>query len=185
MRFTRTLTATILSVACSAALAEEAATPSSEPARLRLFGQNGVNVKYYPNSACRGGESVSVSGGIGDAFSSFIGAAKNKSIGMPASPNTENQSARDGMLSKAYYREYEVTPGQPITITMHFQSNPGKRYMYCTTVATSFVPEQGKNYEGTFEIQDGICLQVVNELQNTSEGTMLKPVAVTAAEACS
>lgn len=178
----------MLAVACNVALAEEVEKPvdqADKPARIRLYGQNGVNVKYYVNSSCIGGESVSVSGGIGDAFSSFLGTSSNKSIGIPPSPTSENLTARNGMLSKAYYREYEVAPGQPITITMRFQSNPGNAYKYCNTTATTFIPEKGKDYEAALEVTDNRCIQAINELQGTSEGTMVTPVIAHAALACS
>ena len=55
-----------------------------DTARLRLFGRNGVLVEFYRNSSCIGGpgEKTTVSGGVGDAFSSFLGSAKNTAIGM-------------------------------------------------------------------------------------------------------
>lgn len=177
----------ILAMVCNVALAEEAEKPvdkTEKPTRVRLYGQNGATVTYYVNSACAGGESVSVSGSIGDAFSSFIGTSSNKSIGMPSSPTSENLAARNGILSKAYYREYEVEPGQPITVTMRFQSNPGNTYTYCNTRAMTFIPEKGKDYEGALEITDNRCTQVINELQATSEGTMVTPVIANAALAC-
>jgi hypothetical protein len=166
------------------ACANDPVAPALEPARIRLFGQNGIGVRYYPNSACIGGESVSVSGGLGDAFSSFLGTASNKSIGIPATPNTEQLGAKNGVLSKAYFREYPISPDQPITITMNFQSNPGKTYMYCQRIGTTFIPEKGKDYEGALSIRDGICMQMINELRVTPEGMVLHPVASSMAKPC-
>lgn len=184
----------------TAALAADPPAADKATARIRLFGQNAVMVNYYPNSKCDGGEGVRVSGGLGDAFSSFIGTAKNQSLGMPETPNTTNLSARDGMLSKAYFREYEITAGQPLTIAMGFREAraappaaiPGAtatvttRAVSCRTIATTFVPEPGKDYEAALDIRssEGVCVQVINEVSATPAGVALTPVAVTKAPAC-
>lgn len=157
----------------------------SDSARIRLFGQNGMGVKYYPNSACYGGDSVTVSGGFGDAFSSFLGTASNTGIGMPETPNSGKPSARNGIFSKAFFREYKIAANQPLTIKLDFQSNPGVRYSYCKTIAGTFMPEAGRDYEISLDIKDGMCVPVLNELQSTSDGVILQPVVATKAERCS
>lgn len=163
---------------------EKKDTVNSDSARIRLFGQNGMGVKYYPNSACYGGDSVIVSGGLGDAFSSFLGTASNTSIGMPETPNSGKPSARNGLFSKAFFREYKIVANQPLTIKLDFQSNPGVRYGYCKTIAGTFLPEAGKDYEISLDIKDGMCVPVMNELQSTTEGLILQPVVATKAERC-
>jgi hypothetical protein len=182
--FVRSMGLVIVALLPVISVANDQAVPVADSARLRLFGQNGVGVNYYRNSACQGGENVRVSGGLGDAFSSFIGTASNQSIGMPDTPNTRNQAARNGILSKAYFREYQIAAGQPITITMSFKSNPGKRSEYCKTIATTFVPEKGKDYEGALDIVNDSCMQVINELQAGPDGVTLNPVPVALAPAC-
>ncbi|MFJ2990940.1 hypothetical protein ACIPF8_24055 [Collimonas sp. NPDC087041] len=166
----------------------------SDFARIRLFGQNGMGVKYYPNSACYGGDSVTVSGGFGDAFSSFLGAASNTSIGMPETPNSGKPGTRNGFFSKAYFREYKIAANQPLTIKLDFQSNPSPSvsfqkgqstgYLYCKTLAGTFVPEAGKDYEISLDIKDGMCVPVLNELQTNADGLVLQPVVATKAEHC-
>jgi hypothetical protein len=182
--------ALMLAVCPIISLAEEPAVEKkddlkSDTARIRLFGQNGMGVKYYPNSACYGGESVTVSGGIGDAFSSFLGTASNTSIGMPETPNSGKPSARNGLFSKAFFREYKIAADQPLTLKLDFQSNPGVRYGYCKTIAGTFVPEAGKDYEISLDIKDGMCVPILNELQSTADGVILQPVPASKAEHCS
>lgn len=177
--------------------AEKPSAEQANTARIRLFGQNGVAVKFYRNSICEGGEKVTVSGGLGDAFLSFLGATKNESIGMPDSQNTVNQSARNGPMSKAFFREYEIKAGEPITVAMtfmntpapvpkEFASLPGVGTKTCRSIVTTFVPEQGKDYEGVLDVRFdmGVCIQQINEVHATEEGVELIPVALSPAEKC-
>lgn len=199
---------TMLVVFSTAAFSDDQPALEKNTARIRLFGQNAVMVKYYPNSKCAKGDSVAVSGGLGDAFSSFLGTVKSQSIGIPETPNTKNMAARDGVLSKAYFREYEIVAGQPMTIAMGFreaQAAPpavlpvsaasGDRTanmaapsgaIYCRTIATTFVPEKGKDYEAALDIRssEGVCVQTIHEVNNTPGGVVLTPVAVARAEIC-
>lgn len=191
---------TVLASLSSPAIAEGPVTESHNATRLRLFGQNGVAVRYYPNSACHGGNGVTVSGGFGDAFSSLLGTVKNESIGIPDTPNTLNQAARNGILSKTFFREYEVVPGQPLTIAMTFMNTPNSPVKqangvtstpsseHCKTIATTFIPEQGKDYEGVLDIRRdlGLCIQSINEVKVSPHGGVeLTPVDVELAEPCS
>lgn len=197
----KTLCFALLSACAATAFAADQPAAEQGTARLRLFGQNAVMVKYYSNSKCDGGDSVSVSGGMGDAFSSFIGTAKNQSIGMPETPTTANLAARDGLMSKAYFREYEIAAGQPVTIAMGFREARAappavvpapvgaapSGTVSCRTIVTTFVPEKGKDYEAALDIRsrEGVCVQTINEVSAASGGVVLTPVAVARAEACS
>lgn len=163
------------SAASSAAPAatEQEAAPARTSARVRLFGQNGVLVEFFQNSTCvGGGQKTSVSGGMGDAFSSFAGRAKNISIGMKETPNTENLAKRDGFMSKAYFREYEVAGNQPITLKMHFRNTPGKS-LVCRNVGGTFTPEAGKDYEVAMDIHSDGCVASVQEIGQDAQGKVL------------
>lgn len=177
-----------LAVAASAAVAQvadvAAVSPAPPPAasKLRLFGQNGVGVVLHRNSACDGGaDSVRVSGGMGSAFSSFIGTVKNESLGMPETETTRRLAQRDGMMSKAFFKEYEIAPGQPVTVAMGF-SDVGMRKQ-CRNMAATFVPETGAAYEGRLDLdlQAGLCRFVVNRVG--SDGA-LSAVAIEPASTC-
>lgn len=166
-----------LTLGASAAIAQEAAPVAPQEqtarstARIRLFGQNGVLVDFYQNSSCVGGDAqkTRVSGGVGDTFSSFLGRAKNTSIGMKDTPNTENLSKRDGALSKAYFREYEIPGNQPLSLRMAFQSGPGAGVV-CRNLGGTFTPEAGKDYEVALGFRPGQCVAVVQEIRQDEQG---------------
>jgi hypothetical protein len=196
----RSASALLLSLCASTgAFAQEAApaaAPSAEAAsatptataRVRLFGQNGIMVHFYQNSSCVGGKGpkTTVSGGVGDAFGSFLGRAKNTSIGMPETPTTADLGKRDGYFSKAYFREYEIPGNQPMALRMAFQSAagaPGSKY--CRAFGGTFMPEAGKQYEVTLEVAPNECLAVVREIQQTASGPAnLRDIPVAAARDC-
>lgn len=161
--------------------------PARSTARIRLFGQNGFGVRFYENSACIGGKAkeTTVSGGVGDAFSSLFGSVKNVSIGIKDTPNTLNISKRNGIASKAYFREYEVAAAQPLTVQMSFQSNPGGSYAYCNAVGGSFTPEAGKDYEASLDVEAGSCVAVIREIADAADGSVqLQKVNVAPTKEC-
>jgi hypothetical protein len=162
---------------CGGSAAAQEAPPAGSAhstARVRLFGQNGVLVEFYQNSACIGGNGTktSVSGGPGDAFSSFFGRAKNTAIGMKETPNTQNLGKRDGMMSKAYFREYEVAANEPLAVRMHFQSGPGVG-VQCGSIGGTFVPQPGKDYEIGLELRPGQCMAIVQEIVPGTDGQVV------------
>lgn len=141
-------------------------------ARIRLFGQNGAMVAFYQNSTCIGGNGpkTTVSGGVGDAFASFLGRAKNTSIGMSETPTTTGLANRDGIMSKAYFREYEIPANQPLTLSMHFQNAAGvPGSLYCSTLGGTFTPEGGKEYEATLDFDAKKCTAHVREIQKNEQ----------------
>lgn len=143
------------------------------PARVRLFGQNGAMVSFYQNSTCIGGNATKtmVSGSLGDVFSSFLGRAKNTSIGMTETPTTIAIADRDGYFSKAYFREYEVPGNKPVTLEMAFQSAAGAPgSQYCSKLGATFTPEAGKEYEVALDVRSGQCLAAVREIQKSEQG---------------
>lgn len=164
-----------------------APAPEGGNARVRLFGQNGVTVRFYEDSACFGGHAkeTQVSGGMKDAFSSFLGRVDNTSIGMPATPTTLGIKQRDGAFSKAYFKEYQLAAGRPLTVWMHFQSNPGPAYTACGAIGGTFTPAAGKDYEVTLDLADGQCLATVREIGAAADGSVqLARVQVAPAAEC-
>jgi hypothetical protein len=157
----------IASAPAVATILEAASAPST--ARVRLFGQNGAMIDFYENSRCvgGGGPKTRVSGGFGDALSSFVGRAKNVSIGMTETPTTTQLAQRDGMFSKAYFREYEVAANQPVALDMHFQNAPGGAR--CNQFGGTFNPAAGKEYEVTLNIVGRQCVAVVKEIQKDGQ----------------
>lgn len=161
--------------------------PSRATARLRLFGQNGITVRFYENSACFGGQAreTQVSGGVGDTFSSFFGSVKNSSVGMRETPNTVAIKHRDGPFSKAYFREYAIGAGRPLTVWMRYQGNPGSVFATCGAIGGTFTPEAGKDYEASLDMANGHCLAVIHEVADAADGSaQLRDVSVSPTEAC-
>jgi hypothetical protein len=185
------LTCAILALSCAGVIHAEQTeliADKAPTARIRLFGQNAVMVKFYRNSTChgRGADETKVSGGLGDAFSSFIGTVKNVSIGMKETPNTVNLAKRNGYASKAYFREYELAAGQPLTIAMKFRDMMPNGSVYCRTIAGTFTPSAGKDYEAALDLGGGGCKAVIREIAAAENGEVsMQDVDVQVAAECS
>jgi len=171
----------ILSFTCiGASSAQNSASPAAAPsqapaagkARLRVFGQNGINTHLYQNSVCVGKGTKTTVGGLDKAFfSSLFGRPANKSIGMRETPNTRNIAKRDKLGSKAYFQEFELAANEPVSISMHFQSvelNAG-----CKLVGGTFTPVAGKEYELEVDVTRPQCVAVVQEIAQNSQGEVV------------
>ncbi|MBV8046768.1 MAG: hypothetical protein JO171_06430 [Paludibacterium sp.] len=150
----------------------------SDKARIRVFGHNGVGLNFYRNSTCyqqgffglTGGESVS--GRLGASFASFLGTATNSTIGMPETNSTIHLHDRDEVLSKMFYREFEVAPGEPLTVAAEL-GLPG---VTCSPLAVTFKPAAGKDYEFELLWQGKSCLLVASELVGETSPATLQPL---------
>ncbi len=187
--------ATVPEAAGAPAAPAEPATSSIS--RLRLFGQNGATAFLYRDSSCiRGMFSDGVekaSGGMGSAFSSFVGTVSNTSLGIAETETSKNLSRKDGMLSKAYYREYEIPADKPSSLRLGFRDvSPfyvvnGVRY---ETVSPScsgditFTPRAGADYEAAFSWEGKRCSVSINQVIAKEGKTELVPVPVTRAPGC-
>lgn len=186
----------------AAAAATEAASAPAAPAtsaisRLRLFGQNGATAFLYRDSSCiRGMFSDGVekaSGGMSSAFGSLIGSVSNTSLGIPETETSKNLSRKDGIFSKAYFREYEVPADKPSSLRIGFQDvSPfyvvnGINY---ETVSPScsgditFTPRAGEDYEAAFSWEGKRCSISINRVIAKDGKTELVPVPITRAPSC-
>jgi hypothetical protein len=192
------------SLFCSASFAEEAAkssiTPASDNAptsRLRMFGQNGASAALFRDSACVksfwSDDAEKVSGGFSSAFSSFVGTASNTSLGIAETDTTRNLSKKDGMLSKAYFREYVIRAEKPSSMRMGFRDVSsfyvanGIRYDAISPScngAISFTPHAGEDYEAAFSWEGKSCRLSMNQVVVKDGKTELIPVPVTLAPDC-
>ncbi len=154
---------------------------ASKNARLRVFGQNGAPtfVTYKENNKKI---NINVGGTIGSAFSSMIGTISSESIGMPKTPNSESVGKRNGILSRAFFREIVIPANTTIKIegsislpgnqnTMSKNSMTVYAKEICSSV-TNFIPEAGKDYEVT---GNGCSLSVI-EIIKTENGITFKPI---------
>ena len=186
----------------AAAAVTEAASVPAAPAtsaisRLRLFGQNGATAFLYRDSSCiRGMFSDGVekaSGGMSSAFGSLIGSVSNTSLGIPETETSKNLSRKDGIFSKAYFREYEVPADKPSSLRIGFQDvSPfyvvnGINY---ETVSPScsgditFTPRAGEDYEAAFSWEGKRCSISINQVIAKDGKTELVPVPITRAPSC-
>jgi hypothetical protein len=125
---------------------------------------------------------------LGSAFGSFVGTASNQSIGIPDTPNVKNITERDGILSKAYFREYVVEAEQPLALFLKLLgtpsgrgTNPGPQHhirRYCNAITGTFIPETGKDYEVTLDVEPGFCVARVNQVLIQDGEVVLLPVEV-------
>lgn len=191
----------------TAALISLTALSQSEPnnpeerpsSRIRVFGQNGAGSKIYPGMSCHqsffSSAGIKVSGGFGDAFSSFAGTIKNTSIGMPETVVSKNLSTRDGALSKAYFKEFEIPGNKPTTLTLGFKDVDNFYPANGTSIHTSgasctgdiyFISEPAKDYEVGFTRDGKACYLSVNEIvkKDGENIATLIPVEVRPAPAC-
>jgi hypothetical protein len=162
-----------------------AATPAAaEGARIRLFGRNGFMVDFFESSTCFGGDAkTSVSGTFGSTFASFLGKAKNVSLGMKDTPNTLSMAQKDAPFSKGYFREYKVAAGQPLTLRMSYSLPQG---MSCGPIGAMFIPEAGKDYEAILDVNFSArrCQIVLQEVQERGAETVLAEVRRAPAKTC-
>ena len=175
------ITACATSVSTGEAEKTDGGQKNASASRIRLFGQNGVRIVFYRDSTCYedglfgiGDKGETVSGGMGQSFSSFIGIASNASIGMPETTNTKNITKRDGTLSKAYFREYEIESEKPLTVL----AAAGMPNWGCNRISASFMPKPGKDYEVFLDVSfaEKVCRLQLKEIQVNEGVVELKPI---------
>ncbi|WCE05521.1 hypothetical protein [Pseudoxanthomonas sp. JBR18] len=152
-------------------------------ARIRFFGQAVIGLEFYRNTMCYGGDAESEtpsSRGFGGAF----GSKKSISLGMPVTPNVINLKQRNGILAKAFYREYAITAGEPIAIHGSYYEATSHMSRGCEDFGVSFVPEKDQDYEVALDLTDKFCRLVVSKISQTSEGVALAPVELKDAQEC-
>lgn len=149
-----TLTAAMLLSACSSAsqvVSSEAYHPETE-ARLRVYGQN-----QKPTLVAFGGKQMNAGSSFGDAFSSLMGTVKSTSLGMPATETSRSIANRNGLLSRAFFREIAVPAGQPVRVKSTFLGLSNRletptrteitHQRSCQSDWVTFTPQAGKDYE--------------------------------------
>lgn len=179
------------------ACASYAASKSSEgvgESRIRVFGQNGAFADLHAGSTCikrRGGERVS--GSLGSALGSLVGNISNVSLGIPETATTRNLRLKDGIASKAYFREYVIPAGVRTSLRLGFRDVSSFYEVGNVTYsdvspscsgAISFVPEAGQDYEVGFSWAGPTCQLSVNRVVQEGADVVLLPVPVEPAPKC-
>ena len=168
----RLLSLALLALACADARAVEDPAPQEaavevaatveRPARIRLFGQNGVGLTMYTNARCKDeyDEEVEASGSIGHYFKAMVRKKpENVTIGMPETADTRNLATRDKLWASPYYAEHPLVPGQPVMLKANIANGSGWTCNRGRGIEASFVPEPGVDYEGDMirDFEGGSC----------------------------
>ncbi|MDF7670121.1 hypothetical protein PT276_02690 [Orbaceae bacterium ESL0721] len=140
-------------------------------ARIRLYGQNQKpTIIYYFQNGHK--VEINTGGELADSFLSFIGLAKNQTIGIPNTTMSTNFVNYSGNLSKMFYQEFVIPTGVPITVR---NSYSGFRQDYkkdqpntttyqehsCNSKDLTFTPEAGKDYEAVPAFNSAECGVVI------------------------
>lgn len=178
-------------------IASPGAETTSLISRIRIFGQNNAKASLFKGMDCVksawSSDAILVSGRVGSAFGSLFGAVSNSSLGIAETETTKYLSRRDGIFSKAYFREYEIPAGKPTSLRLGFQ-NPSSFYKANGFIhahngsgcngAISFIPKAGEDYEVGFTMNDRECVLSVNRVVKKDDVADLVPVPVTVAPQC-
>ncbi|MBV7433514.1 hypothetical protein KRX19_00600 [Cardiobacteriaceae bacterium TAE3-ERU3] len=154
-------------------------------ARIRVYGQNGnptilnVGIDCATNPK---GIKINVGGGFGEALGSMVGSTSNESIGIPQTEVSTKLSAKDGILSKAFYRELIIPANKPVNVRPGLQKVGTEVHIgnipvfdnTCKTTTISFTPKPGKDYEAVGLRQGGGCNFFVSEI--TTEAGQLSEI---------
>lgn len=164
----RLLVMALAGFACADAFAVEDINPQDpvatveRPARIRLFGQNGVGLTMYTNARCEDeyDEEIEASGAVSDYFKALVRKKRqNESIGIPETDSTRNLASRDKLWASPYYTEYPLVPGQPVFVRANVANGSGWSCNRGRGIHIAFVPEPGVDYEGEMirDFDGGSC----------------------------
>ena len=96
---------------------------SGTQARIRLYGQNQKPTLITSGIDCTAGErgqKSNIGGSMGDAFGSLVGSVKSHSIGIPETDHSKALGSKNGILSRAFFREMAVPAGKAVNVETAF-----------------------------------------------------------------
>lgn len=151
---------------------------ASKDARIRLYGQNG-RPSFLTVNIDGKKEKVTVGGGLGQAFSSMVGAKGNESIGMPETELSKDPSAHSKFLSGIFFKEFVIPANNEISVTNEIIQLDHTHTHYtaaekittivkgknCKGNTVTFIPEAGKDYEVAPISSDRECGVTVYEIK--------------------
>ncbi|TGZ99338.1 hypothetical protein [Rodentibacter pneumotropicus] len=151
---------------------------ATKDARIRLYGQNGRPSLLTVNIDGKK-EKVTVGGGLGQAFSSMVGAKGNESIGMPETSLSKNPSAHSKLLSSIFFKEFVIPANTEVQVTNEIIPMDSTHTHYtatekittvikgksCKGNIVTFTPEAGKDYEVAPISSDRECGVTVYEIK--------------------
>lgn len=108
-------------------------------------------------SAGQKGKKISTGGSLGEAFGSLTGTVKSHSIGIAPTENSKRLGERNGILSRAFFREFVIPAGKTANVQTFYvgltnQHETATHIVMqqegsCKSQKGSFVPQPGKDYE--------------------------------------
>lgn len=160
-------------------------SPEKE-ARIRLFGQNQQPTIMTYGIDCQAGQrgkKINTGGSLGDAFGSLVGSVNSHSIGIAQTVHTQTLGEKNGILSRAFFREYVVPAHKAVNASTAFVglSNKLDTPSYtliqhegsCQSNTVSFTPQAGRDYE-VVGVTGKACGVAVLEVSKTGELTPVK-----------
>lgn len=174
LKFIAVAVSALVVVGCqTTAPVQPAAYSPTTDARIRLYGQNQKpTILEYVQAGKK--VKVNVGGSLGDAFSSFVGAAESESLGIAATQTSQNLKEYNGMLSKLFYREFVIPAGTPMKVKSAYvglttvsESATLKTTYYegsCTSAGIQFTPKAGVDYEVIPGNPGSVCSAVLAEV---------------------
>lgn len=147
-----------------------------QEARIRLYGQNQKpTIMTYEQSGKK--VKINVGGAAGDAFSSLVGTVKNSSIGIAPTQASQQLQQQNGVLSKAFYKEFVIPAGQSIHVRNGFiglsnvvSSASQTTIQYqgsCRGPELTFTSVVGKDYEVIANSKGSTCGVTILEVDAT------------------
>ena len=157
-------------------------------ARVRLYGLN-QKPSIMTVQTGQGGKGkvvkYSVGGNIADAFDYFICMGKNESIGIAETENARSIKSGEGILSKAFYREFVIPAGRPVEVENAFVGLTALPFAAkgvvqsqgsCESAKVRFTPEAGRDYEVCTYRSGNSCTVMVFEIQTLAGAATLVPI---------
>lgn len=157
------LSAAFITAACSSPAPVVQKTADYNPqtqARIRIYGQNQKPSTVEAGIDCSAGQKgqkFSTGGSLGEAFGSLTGTVKSQSIGIAPTANSKQLGERNGILSRAFFREFAIPAGKTANVQTFYvgltnvNETPTRvtimREGSCQSKKGSFVPQAGKDYE--------------------------------------
>lgn len=152
--------------------------------RIRIIDDALVDVSFYRNRTCPDGDGVIASSNTSRQTGMFRSKAA-VSIGIPETPGLEAMKARMGpFLSKGLYREFALTPGQPVALQAGYAAGRRPEGFVCPFPTFSFVPEQGNDYEVSTEVADGYCRVRLGRIDMSEGKANVVPMVLNATTNC-
>lgn len=168
-------TAVALSGCAATGLGKAEMNPAKE-ARIRVFNQNGIGVRLNPNRACYASETLF---GLGDpaiqaSSGGWSAMGSNRVVGMPRAADTPEK-----------FHEYVVNANEPMTIeTIYRLGGTATGSLRCGSLAGTFTPAPGADYEGYLYFEGQYCKLAIRQLVAAGDAVTTKPVRYTAAPKC-